>query len=143
MLHAILVSLASSVVGSLIIVGCVFVLLKIFAPHVFREATAHTPEATRVSQVRYIFADDTIVLNMMGPSKSQAMDGRISASVLANALREYELKVSALTSVNLDIPGDQTTLLADYRDYILRDSKQSEQKAPKQETANSTPEFVQ
>lgn len=143
MLHAILVSLASSVIGAFVIVGCVFVLLKIFAPHVFLEDPIRVPKALPAYKLENIFVKDLLVYSMMGSSKSQAMGGRISASVLENALRGYKAKVSALSSLSPDPAIDQTAFFARYHDYLLRDSTQSEQEAPEQQAANSTPEFVQ
>jgi hypothetical protein len=45
MSHMILVSMVVAVFGALFIVGCVYVLLKLFAPQVFRE-----PKSARAAQ---------------------------------------------------------------------------------------------
>jgi hypothetical protein len=150
MLHAILVSLGSSIIGALVIVGCAFGLLKIFAPHVFLKAATRIPETVPAYKLENIFVKDLLVYSMMGSSKSQAMDEHISASLLQQALRSYKGEVSALSSLNPDIPDivvvNQTALAAGHPGYLFGESKQSKQakqEAPEQETANSTPEFVQ
>lgn len=150
MLHAILVSLGSSIIGALIIVGCAFGLLKIFAPHVFLKDAIRIPETVPAYKLENIFVKDSLVYSMRGPSTAQAMDEHISASLLQHALRSYKAKVSALSSLNPDMPDivvvNQTALAAGHLSYIFGESKlskQVKQEAPEQETANSTPELVQ
>jgi hypothetical protein len=157
-LHAILVSLASSILGALVIVGCTFVLLKIFAPDVFQEGAIAIPEVP-ISQEYADFQDlvtkHTLAWRATGFSKTQAtIRGRISVGHLDNYVRLYKIKHSALSSLNPDMMAvSQTALAGGISGYFIFESKQSEQetpeqkapeqKAPEQQTANSTPGFVQ
>jgi hypothetical protein len=150
-LHAILVSLASSILGALIIVGCTFVLLKMFAPHVFQQRMVAIPKISPLQE--YASFEDLVTQHLSGwrPgfSKTQAMGGRISVSGLDNYLRVYKVKHSALASLYPDIVVvNQTALAGGSPTYTIFESNRSEQdtpeqKAPEQQTANSTPEFVQ
>jgi len=123
MLHMVLVSLASSVVGATIVVGVVFLLLNIFAPQVFLETA---PAKTEKFQL------ETAIINRILSGK---MTGSASESqIVGQPMRIYRIKVSL--AANAFNPAEHEYILGTYEDQP--DSPdQSEQNIPQQQKAMS------
>jgi hypothetical protein len=154
--HMILVALASSVVGAAVIVGVVFLLLKVFAPQVFLATelanAAALAEATNVEalEARIVSVIDSIARKSTGPSQVHAMGGRVALEGLKSAIqkssggvaiRRYRVEVSAMGSLNPDLQAYQDRLLGNYEDS--ENSEQSEQDIPQQHQGSARAARVQ
>jgi hypothetical protein len=126
MLHAVLIALASSIVGAIIIVGVVFLLLRIFAPHVFLETASiyTTPlRAQDADVISVVFKDTVVSINetqSTGQPRSRNKELHITIE---------ESAIDALRHVG------RTTFLGKYEDSD--DPERLQQDAPGQQKGGS------
>jgi hypothetical protein len=132
-LHMILVALACSVAGAIILDGVVYLLLKIFAPHAFLETAVDktaAPQAQTANITDLIFGETRI-----STKRAHITD----LHLLTNRGWFVRVKIhSAIDSLN---PAGQVFLLGQHEESD--DIEQLEQTSPRQRTAKSMVDVVQ